>query len=249
MAIFEFQLRGTKIKLPGGRCFSNGDLRVVEVPEGEIADALRRCVSPVKELSEMPHETLRRYTEISNDGAVYPLPEFEGKTALVVGRGLSSRGFEERYGAEYVICGVNPASIPLGERNDPTDGVHAGYYGFDCVFSLDQYYFKQEYLKQYKGPVLGPAVHADKYRGPGTYHSISHFLKVDASLSFGLALLGCAAMGAKDIVLCGCDFADEYAGLRASARDSMAQAEKSGAKVWVAKENLWKPDGIGVWNA
>jgi hypothetical protein len=249
VAVFEFQLENTSIILPGGRRFTNGALRVIEVPEGEVADALRSCASPVQELSELPHETLRRYTKVSNDGAIYPLPDFEGKTALVVGRGLSAVGFHERYGEGYVVCGVNPASIPLGQRDDPTDGVHAGFYEFDCVFSLDQYYYKQEYLKQYRGPVLGPSAHAGQYFGPGTYHKISHFIKVDASLSFGLALLGCAALGAKDIVLVGCDFDGDYAGLKASARLSMKQAEDAGATVWVAPENLWKPEGIEVWNA
>jgi hypothetical protein len=254
VAIFEFQRKNTHFALKGGRGFTNGSERVMEVPEGEYADLLRRAGrrNGVQELSEMPHETLRRYTEESNENAHYPMPDFENQRVVLVGRGVSSIGYRERYDAGYVICGINPASIPLSrtseKRVEPTDGVHAGDYSFDCIFSLDQHYYSMEYPRQYKGAMLGPDIHGKHYFGPGTFHGITKILPHDASLSFGFALLAVTTMGASDVILCGCDFSGDYARLRARSLRSIQQAQEK-SNVWIDKDNIWKPEGVGVWDA
>lgn len=249
MPVFHLRSRGYSLML-NGEIKRFGDKRVVELEEGVLAEALRLNKAEVEELAFLPDETLHYYVSQSNSDADYPLPVVSGKPAVIVGRGLSSRDYRSRYNDGYVTCGVNPASIPMsrGEvRKDPTDGVHAGDYSFDCVVSLDQYYYSQAYLDAYKGPVLGPEAHRTQYRGCGTYHSISHILPCDASLSFGLALLAMTALGASDIILCGCDFAGDYAGLRASAQATIERV-KQDTRVWVDKENIWKPVGVEVWS-
>lgn len=256
MAIFQFQMENTHFTLKGGRHFTNGGSRVMtDIPEGEIADLLREngrgC--GIQELGFIPHESLHRYTKESNEDAHYPLPDFEGKRVVIVGRGVSSQGYRERYDDSYVVCGVNPASIPKSHkegtvRNDPTDGLHAGDYSFDCVVSLDNYYFRQEYTKQYKGPVVGTEANRVEYGGPGTYHSADKFLTAGPSLSFGLALYFVAPQKPEAIILCGCDFTGAYEDSRGKCQATIEWTKKL-CPVYIDSKNKWKPIGVGVWNA
>lgn len=257
MAYFHFQKQNTHFMLSNGRKFTNGLRRIVEVDDSgnaEVCTLLRKHGrgSGVQEMSSVPHESLSYYAEESNDGAEYPLPEMEGARVVVIGRGLSSLGYGDRYGDGYVTCGVNPASIPLANTNgtlsDPTDGIHAGDYSFDCIASLDHYYYDQGYVGQYKGPVIGPEAHRSRYRGCGTYHAVSHMLPHDPELSFGLALLFATTMGASDIILCGCDMDGDYSKLRVRGQAIVEEMKKRGARVWIDKENHWKPIGVEVWN-
>jgi hypothetical protein len=251
MAVFKFPTVNMSIALSNGGLFNNHERLVVEVAEGDVADALRSARLGVYEIGSMPHESLREYIEVSNDGAVYPMPEFEGAKVVVVGRGVSSEGWRDRYDETYVVCGINPASIPISRNGDvvcdATDGFHAGDYRFDAVFSLDYYYYQQPYVKQYKGPVIGPAAHKGEYFGAGTYHSVSHLLPFDPALSFGLALATASVLGASDIILCGCDFQGSYGGLIPAADGGIRGAQER-CDVWIDRDNLWKPIGIEVWN-
>lgn len=212
---------GENVNLNGGNLY-------IEVEEGAIADACRTSTI-IHEVSRIPPNILDRYLSESNMGAEYPLPDFSAMPCVVIGRGLSSLKFWERYPrGEYIRIGVNPGSCPeysvydgSNERlkamqpSHDTDGVHGdaeSLANFEAICSVDSTYMKRASSapSRYAGPFIGVAGLKEEYAGPGTFHACDKYARItDYVNSMNYALQVVAGAHAKEIIVCGMDFDQE----------------------------------------
>ena len=244
MAVFRILDEHYTKMLPGGQIWRNNGYQWIEIPEGKLADALRDdWMGIVYEEERIPEGVAVRYLEeISAGNVEYALPDLRGKIAVLIGRGVSSEGFWERYcgGERFVRIGINPGSIPIGSigsvrKPHPTDGMHLGNgKHFDVIATLDVHYFRQasQFLCEYHGPVVSLLNCKPDFVGPGTFYPVDKLMWRKPGLSFGLALQYAANGGAREIVCCGTDFDGEYGDLRAYVVGLCDEVRKRGTPLW-----------------
>lgn len=220
----------------------------MKVDEGPLCDAVR-LTGECYELSIIPPEASMKYYEISNSKAEYPIPEIN-KPVVLIGRGFSADGFQERYPRDkYIRVGLNPGSIPASP--DPT----AGRFGdcandFDAIVSADQLYLStcgHYVMAYYEGPVLVPDVSVNGVKIHGSYHGITRFCRRHYGHTPKLAVEVFMNLAAKDIILCGQDYEGDMEKLRAPMDLFIEERAKEGrCKFWLDEKAIFTGCKVGT---
>ena len=229
MPVFRFLAPNIWMTIGTENINANGNSTIVKVEEGERARAFRGAAC-AKEVGRMDDKVVKRYIAELNKGAKHPFPDMK-KPVVLVGRGMSSARFWERYpDGEYTRIGINPGSKPIyaeyagsdeafkGKRHaHESDGHHGDEESLshmEAICTADGHYFSQPTAPShfYCGPVLSRQRFSEAYKGPGTFHGCDKLARDEeprSTLVYALNMVSGAR--ADEVIMAGVDFdADGY---------------------------------------